>query len=125
MGTRSAIGYKQPDGSIRAAYCHWDGYPSHQLPILNEHYRTVEAVRKLVSPGSMSSLRTERTWTDAMREPQPLYHAERGDGQKPRTCGSLFAAKREWKGTGCEHLYVYTPGRGRSGHWDHYALYED
>ena len=37
MATRSAIGYIRPDGSIRAVYCHWDGSPGHQLPILTEH----------------------------------------------------------------------------------------
>ena len=54
MGTRSAIGYLQPSGSVRAVFCHWDGCPSHQLPILNKHYNTTSKVKALVKPGFMS-----------------------------------------------------------------------
>ena len=103
MGTRSAIGYQLPCGRIRAVYCHWDGYPKHQVPILIEHYNSLEKVKALIKPGSMSSLRTRDTWktyADSMlrdennevirdaegyfckegdRGPQPLYHWERGN----------------------------------------------
>jgi hypothetical protein len=38
MATRSAIGYALPSGKVRAVYCHWDGSPSHQLPIDGSDY---------------------------------------------------------------------------------------
>ena len=131
MGTRSAIGYLQPSGSVRAVYCHWDGYPSHQLPILETHYNTTAKVKALVKPGSMSSLRTDQTWESDYqrdengkadfeapktnrREPQPLYHAERGDGMKAITSGQPLVT---WfKEHDCEHLYVFDGSR-----WIHYA----
>lgn len=56
MGTRSRIGYKQENGQVISAYCHWDGYPSHNGKILLENYNTLEAVQNLVAPGDMSSL---------------------------------------------------------------------
>ena len=134
MGTRSAIGYLQPSGSVRAVFCHWDGYPSHQLPILNKHYNTTEKVKALVKPGYMSSLRTRDTWEtygdrlleddngdyirdsegyfrkEGDRDPQPLYHYERGHfyqpaDYKPKTSSrplDFWFQERD-----CEYLYVW------------------
>lgn len=127
MATRSAIGYALPSGKVRAVYCHWDGYPSHQLPILEEHYPTLSKVRELIRPGSMSALRTERDWDDTPRDPQPLYHHERGVGPWSAGDGGYgdppFSvpdadAPAHWAEYGCEHLYVFRPGYG----WFHYAL---
>ena len=85
MATRSAIGYALPSGKIRSVYCHWDGYPSHQLPILKERYGSVRKVQALIRPGSMSSLQTSETWEPKnTRDPQPLYHSERGVGRAER-----------------------------------------
>lgn len=56
MATRSKIGIKNPDGTFTSVYCHWDGYPSHQLPILTKNYNTVEKVNALLEHGDMSSL---------------------------------------------------------------------
>lgn len=139
MATRSAIGYLRSDGSIRAVYCHWDGYPEHQLPILTEHYNNLRKVQALIRPGSMSSLRTEQLWDSSYdsesgayhpsRQAQPLYHHERGNGpwnangaipycQPPRTCADLNEAKDYWPDSGCEHLYVFSLEDG----WLHYFL---
>lgn len=114
MATRSAIGYLQPSGRVRAVYCHWDGYPSHQLPILEKHYNTIAKVRALIRPGSMSCLRTTRTWEDLCRYPQPLYHHERGDGMKPITSGQPL--KTWFKDHDCEYLYVFD-----GQHWITYS----
>jgi hypothetical protein len=132
MATRSAIGYALSSGKVRAVYCHWNGCPSHQLPILEEHYGTLHKVQALIRPGSMSSLRTIETWDrDCRRDAQPLYHRERGVGpwcagdgsdyaQPPQTTNPTGATTTEnfWRDHGCEHLYVFRPGYG----WFHYAL---
>jgi hypothetical protein len=141
MGTRSAIGFVRPDGSCCTVYCHWDGYPSHHLPILLEHYNTLEKAQKLVEPGSMSSLRTTHTWESetipdnngrfgtkqdengdtvytCTREPQPLYYFERGDGDPPVISSCQAACERHFTAKDCEHLYVYEPQAG----WQHYKL---
>ena len=105
MGTRSRIGIEMPDHSVVSAYCHWDGYVEHNGRILVQHYQNREDVQELIDGGSMSSLRTRGTWNHSSplrdekgeyicdaagyltyendREPQPLYHAERGDGEDP------------------------------------------
>ena len=142
MGTRSAIGYLTEDGDTVAVYCHWDGYPEHQLPILQKHYTTTDAVKALIEPGSMSCLRTRSTWEtkgspmtnedgdfvkDAEgnlcyendRDPQPLYHAERGESReetKPLTSETPLVT---WfKEHDCEFLYVWDGKK-----WIHYAEY--
>ena len=152
MSTRSAIGYKLSSGRIKAVYCHWDGYPKHHLPILIEHYNTLKKAKALIKPGSMSSLRTRETWesgprlkilgsyvTDGEselpmhendREPQPLYHHERGDGpwnatggdyaDPPHVNASIKAAIKWWRNSFCEYMYVFIPGIG----WEHYDLDE-
>jgi hypothetical protein len=129
MATRSAIGYASPKGYVTAAYCHWDGNPEHHVPILTRRYGSKPKVQALIKPGSMSSLETTGTWDpDATRDPQPLYHAERGQGpwcaddgsygMPPHQSRSLEAAIAHWREYGCEHLYVLRPGYG----WQHHPL---
>lgn len=119
MATRSAIGRFCSDGSIHAAYCHWDGSPEHQLPILREHYSSDESARQLIDPGSMSALRTILTWTHATRAPCPLYHSERGYGGVPaESFESPAAAMAHFRGMDCSHFYLFRPGEG----WEHSTL---
>jgi hypothetical protein len=50
MSTRSAIIVK--DGDIyRGVFCHWDGYPSWNGKILQEHYNSLDRALALVSLG--------------------------------------------------------------------------
>ena len=129
MATRSAIGYRKLDGSVRAVYCHWDGYPEHQLPILKKHYNGIRKVQALIKPGSMSSLRTRTTWEDSPpirdangytrdsegylmhvndRDPQPLYHVERGDGRDAEAPITSDYPRDEWfHSHDCEYLYIF------------------
>jgi hypothetical protein len=104
MGTRSRIGYELPDHSVVSVYCHWDGYVENNGKILVEHYQNREDVQELIDGGSMSSLRTTHTWESSAlrdengkivedekgnwtytntRDPQPLYHSERGEVNEP------------------------------------------
>jgi hypothetical protein len=130
MATRSAIAYATPKG-YRAVYCHWDGYPSHHMPILQQHYGTADAVRDLIRPGDISCLRTRNTWqtgatlrdpsgevlTDSEgnwrsvddRDAQPLYFKERGETDiASRFFRSLQTLAAWADGCGCEHVYVFT-----------------
>jgi hypothetical protein len=58
MSTRSFIGKVNDDGSILGIYCHFDGYPKHQEPLL-KNYDTLDKVDKLLSLGSLSYLGSE------------------------------------------------------------------
>ena len=120
MGTRSAIGYLIPSGKIIASYCHWDGHPDHQMPILKEHYISYRLARALVRLGSMSSLRTDRDWEGNEKVPGPLYHAERGDGDPPHQNATVASAQKYWRDQcDCEHMYIYMEDMGG---WEHYRL---
>lgn len=136
MGTRSAIGYRQPSGAVRAVYCHYDGYPEHQLPILKKHYNGIRKVQALIKPGSMSSLRTRQLWEHSNllledgapvrdaegyaryvndRDAQPLYHHERGETD----CGprvSHYPRNLWFHRHDCEHLYIFEPS---TNEWTH------
>tara|TARA_Y100001938_G_C7957562_1_gene362540 strand:- start:179 stop:565 length:387 start_codon:yes stop_codon:yes gene_type:complete len=119
MSTRSAIGYQMPSGRIKAVYCHWDGEPRIKEKEL-KRYTDKRSVMNLINKGNMSQLETASTWASSginykenAREPQPLYHSERGDRWaqcKPRVSISKREAIRFWSGWDCEYLYVYTPG---------------
>jgi hypothetical protein len=59
MGTRARIGRINANGSITSIYTHWDGYPSHHLPILSQHYASDDRITALLALGSLSSLAPE------------------------------------------------------------------
>jgi hypothetical protein len=138
MGTRSRIGIEMPDHSVVSSYCHWDGYPEHNGRILVQHYLNREDVQELIDGGSMSSLRTRGTWdhssplrdengeyiSDAAgylmyendRDPQPLYHSERGDGEDPtHTSFDEFVS-----GNLCGEEYAYL--FDLNGNWKAYKM---
>jgi hypothetical protein len=45
--------------TVRAVYCHWDGYLEHNGSILNKHYSASPKVNNLIALGDVSSLRPE------------------------------------------------------------------
>lgn len=59
MGTRSHIGKKLQDGTIKYIYCHWDGYPEHNGGILKEYYTDEVKVDTLLELGDLSILGEE------------------------------------------------------------------
>jgi hypothetical protein len=56
VSTRSVIGALQKDGTIRAIYCHFDGYLEGVGARLEEHYRHPDKVEQLINLGNLSSL---------------------------------------------------------------------
>ena len=59
MATRSYIGREYGDGSVRAVYCHWDGYPDNNGRILVENWRDGDKVECMLDEGDMSTLGNE------------------------------------------------------------------
>lgn len=137
MGTRSRIGYELPDHSVVSVYCHWDGYVEHNGKILVEHYQNREDVQDLIDGGSMSSLRTEHLWVTAAvrdedgnivtdengnwiysptRNPQPLYHTQRGEELNVEH--TSFDEFVSGKLGGEEYAYLYD----LNGNWKAYKI---
>ena len=120
-----------------SSYCHWDGYPEFNGKILVKYYQNREDVKELIDGGSMSSLRTRQTWNSGKtlidengnlikdsegnimvendRDPQPLYHSERGYGQEPTR---TFIDKFVSGDSGEEYAYLYT----LEGNWICYKI---
>lgn len=59
MGTHSMIGMVQEDGTVRAIFCNWDGYPAHVGRILDAHYSDPAKVSALLDLGDLSVLAEE------------------------------------------------------------------
>ena len=78
MSTRSRIGILHPNGATDTIYCHCDGYPQHQMPILKEHYGTAEKVQALLALGDLSLL-DARIAPDA-DEKHGFAYGERAEG---------------------------------------------
>jgi len=57
MSTRSMIARRYEDGSFRAVYAHWDGYPEHNGRVLLSHYSNVDKLNSLLDEGDISVLR--------------------------------------------------------------------
>ena len=138
MGTRSRIGYELPDHSVVSVYCHWDGYPEFTGKHLVQHYQNRDDVMELIDGGSMSSLRTRSTWNNGPtlkdengeyvfdsegfmmsendRDPQPLYHTERGEELSiDHTSFDEFASG---KLCGEEYAYLFD----LNGNWKAYKI---
>jgi len=62
MATRARIGIKQTDGTILAAYQHWDGYPGGLGYKLCEHWCSMAKVQKAIELGNAS------TWNQIIGE---------------------------------------------------------
>ena len=102
MGTRSAIGYKLPNGKIRAKYCHWDGYVEGGVgQTLQEHYQAAWKIGRMVELGDMSELAAEID--DCV-----FYGRDRGDSPRDVDAQDYddfddFTTSFE----GCEYFYVW------------------
>lgn len=99
MATRSNIGMKQEDGTIKTVYCHWDGYPEGVGATLAEHYTTRAKVEELLNLGDFSNL--------AENVAEIETYAQRGEtGTEART----YQDKDEWRDdvikAGIEFLYL-------------------
>ena len=102
MSTRSAIGYKLPNGKIRAKYCHWDGYVEGGVgQTLQESYQAAWKIGRMVELGDMSTLAAEI---------DDCVFYGRDKGESPRDVDAQdyddfddFTTSFE----GCEYFYVW------------------
>ena len=81
MATRSVIavleakGIGGADDTIKAIYCHNDGYLSNNGKILDQHYRDEDNINQLLAEGDISSLKD--TISDTI-----FYARDRGEDNK-------------------------------------------
>ena len=114
MGTRSAIGYKTPEGKIRAKYSHYDGYPAYTGAMLQEHYTQARKIAQMVELGDQSFLEAEifPVGEHSFEKPEQgctiFYGRDRGESDVDAREFDNFADFVEWyDGCGCEYFYVW------------------
>lgn len=113
MGTRSNIAIQEKDGSIRAIYCHFDGYLAHNGKMLFEYYSTASKIRKLIDLGSISILAPKigtKTNFDSPKEGQVVaYGRDRGEEDvEADEYTDIDAYIKSFDGVGwIEYIYVF------------------
>lgn len=124
MATRSMIAMKV-DNQYRAVYCHYDGYPSHQMPILQQNYLNPDKVKELIDLGSLSILASEigqehnfDTHDSTKSDWCLAYHRDRGETLQISTTRDLKTLVRLAKECGAEYIYIY-----KQGYWECRNLY--
>lgn len=117
MATRSRIGMEHKDGGVESIYCHWDGYPSNNGSILQEHYQDPVKVEELLMLGDISSLAPTIEAPEGHSFETPVdgvvvaYCRDRGEDYNPgridKSVEAYFESDVE------EYGYVFT----REGKW--------
>lgn len=111
MSTRSRVGIKEKDGTVRSVYVHWDGYVAGVGKTLYESYQNVDKIEQLINLGDMSSLASE------VEKCEP--YTQRGEDLNITT-ESLASFKKNWASCDEEYVYLYTDGR-----WMTNSVYKD
>lgn len=110
MATRSIIGQVQEDASIKAIYCHWDGYLEGVGQTLADHYSDPAKVTELINLGDLSSLLPDTISSIA-------YGRNKGEtdteAKEFKTVEELIQYGNE---AGAEFIYLFGDAEG----WNYY-----
>jgi len=108
MSTRSMIAQAQKNGTVRAVYCHGDGYPEHNGRLLNEYWTEQADVAELIEGGDMSSLGATLSTCK--------FYAQAGDEDSAYIMAGEFNSYADFLtsiGNDIEYVYVML----RTGKW--------
>lgn len=102
METACAIGMKQPDGSVRAIRCNFDGYVGYVGAILAIRYNTANKVKSLLDLGEL------RFVAETLEECEAHYR-DRSEAFRPPL---LYTTLSEYQNAafsqlGVHYLYLY------------------
>ena len=112
MATRSTIGIKSEDGTVKAIYCHWDGYPAGVGLGLIDNYNTPQQVAELINLGGFSSL------METLEETKAGAYGTESDSAR------TFTGVQDWLdnfNSGEEYAYLYENGKG----WVYFSDFDE
>jgi hypothetical protein len=117
MGTRSAIGYKTPEGKVRAKYSHYDGYPAYTGAVLNEHFQEARKIAQMVELGDQSFIapnvfpKGEHSFMKPEEDVIVFYGRDRGESNvEAKEFDTVQEFVDYYAGAGCEYFYLHTAG---------------
>jgi hypothetical protein len=117
MGTRSAIGYKTPEGKVRAKYSHYDGYPAYTGAVLNEHFQEARKIAQMVELGDQSFIapnvfpKGEHSFNKPEEDVIVFYGRDRGESNvDAQEFDTVEEFVDYYAGAGCEYFYLHTAG---------------
>ena len=116
MGTRSAIGYKTPEGKIRAKYSHYDGYVAGAGKMLQEHYQEARKIAQMVELGDQSYMDKHifpvgknHSFETPEEGVTVFYGRDRGEeGVEAQEFNTVGDFVDYYDGCGCEYFYLHT-----------------
>ena len=121
MATRSFIGKLLPDGTIRAIYCHSDGYPEWNGAMLVHYYSTHERIDALLDLGDISCLETSiekpagHTFGDSIEGYTVASSRDRGEkGQDNKSVNFHSDTSFRRSANNCDAQYAYL---WKDGEW--------
>ena len=120
MSTRAAIGMRLADGTIKAIYCHNDGYPGWTGAILGGWYTDPEKVKSLVDLGALSILGEKlepapgatHTYDNPQTDVTIAYHRDRNDPLIPANSYADLEeyAEKATEDFSADYLYLFEDG---------------
>lgn len=132
MSTRSNVGVIHKDGSVKTAYCHFDGYADGVGATLLKHYNSEKAANAVIRNGSMSALAGRKLidppagahheWEYSKAHPDTViyYHRDRGeswDDVQPRSYIDLAHFLNEAYEDWTEYAYLWDCEAGKWRAW--------
>jgi len=111
--------------SVKAVYCHWDGYLEHNGSILNKHYSVSPKVNNLIALGDLSSLRPEigdkhlfssleikdkaerEAYEKTVENMCTFYTRDRGEDAPYKFFPTIKEALGYYDGSWCEYFYLF------------------
>jgi hypothetical protein len=110
--------------SVKAVYCHWDGYLEHNGSILNKHYSASPKVNNLIALGDLSSLRPEigekhafsqfevpkderEAYEKTVENMCTFYTRDRGEDAPYKFFPTIKEALGFYDGSWCEYFYLF------------------
>lgn len=118
MATRSTIAVKQDDGSVKAIYCHYDGYPTGVGLFLTQFYNGAYEANQMIEMGNMSTIGASigekvdfNTFTDFGK--QCVFYAR--DRKEQYSTARVYGSVTEWVDSigdaGENYGYIFQDGK--------------
>lgn len=104
MATRSIIGVVNPDRTVTAIYCHYDGFPTGVGVTLKSHWSTPASIEALMGLGDLSTL-------GLCIESTTAYHRDRGEELNIRRYTDTVALLKAAADVGADYVYTWSDGQ--------------